>query len=675
MTSLKKLGLSLAMAGILSSAEVPALEFSQTWFFGGSLSDSGAYVGNPDAGEGGKFTTNPGPVWSEVLAEKLGASAAANNPGNPRTDPLGTNYSQGGAQVTIPIGIGQTPSPQHALPIRDQVTLYLDRVGGRASRNAIYSVWGGANDVFFNMGLVNGGFPLDQALANMGVSAGQLVVQTQRLRNAGARYVIMPLLPDIGGVPAWVLETVSRAGEGSPAQGHAILAAATVLALGGTDPEQVRLAALAAGEAALGLPPGALLPTYQGTVALASGLSHAFNGALVQQVKASSANVILLDTWSLFEEMVASPGQFGLVNVTGTACTTPSSLSCTPDTLVDPRAPRFFLYADGVHPTTAGHRIFADYALSVLSAPAQIANLAEVSIGAIRGHQELLLGRVRGGFGEGWSLFAAGGMGAQELEAGQAWEAGSDEARLLAGAARRLNPEWVVGGALDASRSDVDFSGDKGGFQLDAVELSLFADYRREQLFATLLGTLALNADLDDIERVVKLGGGVRKEKGDTSVDLWALKGVLGYRLWQRDGLALGPFGSFDYQSAEVDGYREAGKRSTSMNFGSQDRDSFLLEVGLFADYDFSAARLHGGVSYEAELEDDARKLGAGLNSLPGSRFYLYDIAPSDHYWKLDLGLESQVAEGVGLGIGYQLRNGEKGNGDQQVNAGINVTF
>ena len=675
MTIMKRLSLSVALATTLVSSTVPALEFSRTWFFGGSLSDSGAYVGNPDAGEGGKFTTNPGPVWPEVFASRLGTSAVANNPDNPRTDPLGTNYSQGGAQVTIPVGIGQTPSPQNALPIRDQVSLYLERVEGKASRKAIYSVWGGANDVFFNMGLVNAGLPLEQALANVSVSAGQLMDQTLRLRDAGARYVIMPLLPDIGAVPAWVLETVSRAGEGNPAQGDAVLAAATVLAMGGADPEQVRLDALAAGEVALGLPPGALLPTYQGASALASGLSGTFNGALVQAVNSASANVILLDTWTLFYEMVADPGSFGLVNVTGTACVTPSSLYCTQDTLVDPRAPQFFLYADGVHPTTAGHRIFADYAFSVVAAPALVANLPEVALGNIRGHQDLLLSRVRGGFGQGWSLFAAGSMGTQDIEAGQSWDADSDDSRLMAGVARRLNPAWVVGGALDASRSDVDFSNDKGGFELNAVEFSLFADYQQGRLFGTLLGTLAFNADFDDVERLIRLGGGVRREEGDTSGDLWAVKGILGYRLWQRDGFTLGPFGSLNYQSVEVDGYRESGKRSTSMNFGSQDRDSFLLEAGLFADYSFARTRLHGGVSYEAELGDDDRKLSAGLNSLPGSRFYLYDITPSDYYWKLDLSLDSQVAEGVGLGIGYQLRNGEDGNGDQQVNVGINVTF
>ena len=87
-----------------------------------------------------------------------------------------------------------------------------------------------------------------------------------------------------------------------------------------------------------------------------------------------------------------------------------------------------------------------------------------------------------------------------------------------------------------------------------------------------------------------------------------------------------------------MDGYREIGDRSTAMNCGSQDRDSLLLEAGVFADYTLQDALLHGAVSYEAELEDDSRSVTASLNSLSGSEFRLYDIEPSDHYWKLDLG-------------------------------------
>ncbi|HIE56173.1 MAG TPA: autotransporter domain-containing protein, partial [Chromatiaceae bacterium] len=444
---------------------------------------------------------------------------------------------------------------------------------------------------------------------------------------------------------------------------------------GGPDAAQVRLDALAAGEAALGLPAGSLLPTFQAVSGLGSGLSNFFSDALAAELGKTSANVILLDLRSLYNEVVSDPGSFGLLNVTGTACTTASSLRCTPDTLVDSRAPGLFLFADGAHPATAGHQLLADYGFSVIAAPALVANLAEASIGVIRSHQDLLLGRVRGGFGDGWSVFVAGSMGDQDLEVGQGWKADSKEGHLIGGVAHRLDPGWVVGGALDLSSSEVDFSGDMGSFEVDAVELSLFADYGDERLFGTLLGTLALSAEVDEVERLVTLGGGVRREQGDTSADLWAVKGVLGYRLWQRNGFSVGPFGSLNYQSVQVDGYREKGSRSTSMNFGSQDRDSFLLEGGLFADYSFGRTTLQGALSYEAELEDDARKLSAGLNSLPGSRFQFYGIEPSDYYWKFALGLESELAEGVSLGVSYQLRDGAKDNSDQQVNLGITLVL
>ncbi|RTZ78266.1 MAG: hypothetical protein DSZ01_05580 [Gammaproteobacteria bacterium] len=225
MTPMKRLTLTVALASALGSSTVPALEFSRTWFFGTSYLDSGAFVGNPDTVEGGKFTTNPGPVLSELLARKLGTSAVANNPDNPRTDPEGTNYAQGGAQVTNPLGYGQSPSPQHALPVRDQVDHYFESTA-RADRNALYVVAGGGNDIFYEMDRVAAGeISLDEALAYLGTSAADLAGQVQRLSDAGARYVMVPLVLDMEVFPAWVLETVAHAGEGNPAQGEALVAA------------------------------------------------------------------------------------------------------------------------------------------------------------------------------------------------------------------------------------------------------------------------------------------------------------------------------------------------------------------------------------------------------------------------------------------------------------------
>ncbi|WP_457665113.1 autotransporter outer membrane beta-barrel domain-containing protein [Thiolapillus sp.] len=667
------LGVSIALALNLGVAQ--ALEFSDTVFFGDSLTDSGAFRGNPDARGDGKFTTSPAKVWAEHLADFFSTEALANNPDNPlNTDAEGTNYSQGGAQVTNPLGIGQTPSPQNAIPIHDQVSYFL-RDRERVSRNALFSLWGGANDVFFNMGLVGMGLPPGEAALNMAGSAQQLLSETQRLADAGARYILIPNLPDIGAVPAMVLDAVQRAGSGNPAVGDALVAAATVLAMGGADSATVQANALAAAEAVLGVPAGSLTPYFQQNVALGSGLSQAFNASLLAGGNASKANIIALDIYTLFGEVTANPGSFGLINVTGTACTTPLSLQCTTDTLVDPRAPGLFLYADPVHPTAITHRIIADYAISVIAAPALVANLPEVVLGQVRASQQSLQTQMAMGFGEGWSFFANGGLGGQDLETGQAWNASTDDAGLLIGTAWRMNQNWVFGGALEAAYSQADFARNMGSFDANSLLLSAFMDYRHDNYFASALFSVGLNASLDDVERAITLGNTVRVERGSTDADVYALKALAGASLISRGDFQAGPFVSVNYQSVTVDGYREKGLRSTAMNFGAQDRDSLLLEAGLFADYRLGSGNLHGAVSYEGEMQDDGRSVTAGLNSLAGSHFKLYDIEGSSYFWTLNLGYSASVSKSVSLGIDYALREGEGDSRDQAVNVGINVDF
>lgn len=84
------------LAVALAVAAAPALAadspYSQTIFFGDSLTDSGHFrpalvqLGGPSAAILGRFTTNPGLVWSEYLAEYYGTVAASANQGA-RTTP------------------------------------------------------------------------------------------------------------------------------------------------------------------------------------------------------------------------------------------------------------------------------------------------------------------------------------------------------------------------------------------------------------------------------------------------------------------------------------------------------------------------------------------------------------------------------------------------------------
>ncbi|MBP6750389.1 MAG: autotransporter domain-containing esterase, partial [Xanthomonadaceae bacterium] len=148
------------LAAALALAAVPAFAggpYSQTVFFGDSLTDGGFFRPLLPASVRpvtGQFTTNPGFVWSQHLADYYGTGAAPN--GNGQT---GTNYAAGGARVGINTTGALGPIPSLAT----QTSNYLAANGGRADARALYTVWGGANDLF---AITNAGADPTTTIAN-----------------------------------------------------------------------------------------------------------------------------------------------------------------------------------------------------------------------------------------------------------------------------------------------------------------------------------------------------------------------------------------------------------------------------------------------------------------------------------------------------------------------------
>jgi thermolabile hemolysin len=79
--------------------------------------------------------------------------------------------------------------------------------------------------------------------------------------------------------------------------------------------------------------------------------------ASLQQKFSTGNKIIQLDVNYLYREAIAQPAKFGLTNVTSSCL---SNLATCSD-------PDKFLFWDGIHPTTAAHRILADAALKALS--------------------------------------------------------------------------------------------------------------------------------------------------------------------------------------------------------------------------------------------------------------------------------------------------------------------
>lgn len=138
--------------------------------FGDSLSDSGA-LGTlfggaacpPPPYDGCRFSN--GPVWTELVANKLGLAADTAYSG-------GTNWAIGGARSDEILGF--------------QVGSYLASTGGVADSTGLYSIWGGANDNFQNVPV--GTYDPNDAAQN-------IINSIVALAGAGATNFLIPNVP------------------------------------------------------------------------------------------------------------------------------------------------------------------------------------------------------------------------------------------------------------------------------------------------------------------------------------------------------------------------------------------------------------------------------------------------------------------------------------------------
>lgn len=301
-----------------------AIPYPQIYFLGDSLTDTGnvslltsGTVPGVDYDQG-RFSN--GPVWSELLAQSLGLSITPSIAG-------GNNYAYGGARTDshpsgLPIDIASQANAFNGVffppfPIGPAVP--------NPDPNALYVVWGGANNI-------------QDAVENFSTTPGQGTIDVEKaaddiqaivtqLAGAGAVNFLVPNAPSLGLVP--------RVTEREAAE------------------------------------PGISMYT--------DDLTKAFNTRLQDnldtvQTSIPLINIMGLDTYAQFQELINNPASFGLNNVTdrcytgddinwgggGTICAEPSK----------------YLWWDGIHPTTAVHEIIAADARAAVPEPPIFALLA-----------------------------------------------------------------------------------------------------------------------------------------------------------------------------------------------------------------------------------------------------------------------------------------------------------
>lgn len=586
-----------AVALALAAGDASA-QFTNAFFFGDSLTDSGSFKPVLPPGTG-LFTTNPGPVWSQVIAQHYGLTAVPADQG-------GTNFAQGGARVTGLPGVPNSPPTGAATPIATQVAQLVG--AGPLDSGALYSVWGGANDIFFQLGAVGAGAisPTD-AQANVAGAAVSLVQQVGILHAAGARYIVVFNLPDIGKTPFGVAS-------GQSAQIDAI-----------------------------------------------TGL---YNSTLIGGLDALGAPTIRFNVAALLDEVIANPSAFGIANATTPACGTTGSLICTSANFVAPNAASTFLFADGVHPTTAGHALIAQAVESMIEGPSKIGVLAEAPLAVEQATFRAIDSRMISG------LNAPGE--AHRLEAWVSYDYGHTDfdGSFVAGSARmntvaaggdvKLSERVLVGAAFGYSDDDGDFGGSSGGYKLKETTGTAYVGYGGGPWYVgATLG--AGDLDYNDVRRTFSLGALNRTESGDARG--WHLMGSVlgGYWFSYADWLH-GPFVRLACQEIHVKGFAERGSDSTALIYGEQERKSFISSLGWQVAGRVANVRPFARVSWEIESKDDDRFVSASSVTLGGS-YSMPTIKPDNNYLQYLLGASADFGRVTGYVAGSATSGRSDGNG------------
>ena len=298
--------IAAAAAGILAAcATVPPAP--RVISFGDSLSDLGTYAARTEGRTAGRFTTNPGPIWVEIVAAAMGVTVTGyRQAGWGRAERVldGLAYGEGGSRVAEQPGSNNTDatagpgSGQTTLPVREQIGIHLQRDSFR--KQDVVLVWAGANDIFRHALFAPAPTP-EAGESRVREATQSLAAEVRRILAAGQPRVVVLTIDDYGETPS------ARNG-----------------------PNREKL----------------------------SRWSSAFNADLVAGLQ--GAPVRLVDANRLLREMRNDPARFNLQQGLTPACalsTLPqrSVAFCSVETLVAPDAHLTHLYADGVHLTTAGH--------------------------------------------------------------------------------------------------------------------------------------------------------------------------------------------------------------------------------------------------------------------------------------------------------------------------------
>lgn len=344
--------------------------------------------------------------------------------------------------------------------------------------------------------------------------------------------------------------------------------------------------------------------------ALADFAGSTFNSGLQTALMSTAAarpgtNIILFDIAKVSDVLAANPGRFGLSDVTN-ACFNGVTVCSNPDS---------FLFFDGVHPTAAGHRLFAALANDYLYYGDRGAGSTLQGETAYRHREDALdtsSARLSGreAWTAGTSISVEGLFDSSETDArGPVASAQSD------GYGARMTLESgtdTMRFGLAGSYRNAEVEAGATSFELQTLAVDVYGGWRSDSVFLNVAAGVATD-DYNDISRISGLApiaqtattrgfsAGARAQGG-----LW----------FDMGGIALSPRVAVTWASSDVDGYVEQGA-AASYEYRDRAVEGVTGEVTLRAEGDVGGFGVFVEGGYRDSLDDSSDAVRVGIAGNP----------------------------------------------------------
>lgn len=404
--------------------------------------------------------------------------------------------------------------------------------------------------------------------------------------------------------------------------------------------------------------------------AVRSAFSDGFNTAMQQTLAGYAADgsiVHYLDLNIVLDNIIANPGAYGITS--GIACPAAPNPTCLSN------ASGYLFYLDGLHLTSRGFEIVAQYVAAQVNAPLMLQAPADLGVDNARQLGRLLSARLpQGSAVTGLRLFAMGdGFTANH------GETRGNNAFRNEGYGATIGAEYGFGAggagvALRLSRPKADFGNESARVRNSSGQIGGYAGlgFGSGGYVNAFLG---YGWDDYDIQR----RGVVENMDASPNGHHW-LAGIKGGYMIPMGWFSAGPIAGLDYARSKVNGYTEDGDPALTLDVSSQSLKSLRGNLGLEArtdlGEDYGGLRPYLAVMAEKEFSSDGRSVTFFQTSAPVIvNNFQFERTSKRAYGRVNVGGYAAITGALSVDAGMSLTVGKKHGNETSGQVALSLAF